>query len=183
MLGAFYTNPDTPACKKHLSEAQHGSMTGSMQNTAETTKNTFMYRPACRIIHTGGRSTLSPRTALSNKGSCDFCKTQVFCREVQKECQPAHRLSPQLTELSVVTAADFVCMLIPQQKKSLAMPQRRQLPRHPSAGFSSICVVAGCSLVECPADGVRSEQHGQHAVSESSSQSYMYVEMPLRQHR
>ena len=27
-----------------------------------------MYRPACRIIHTGGRSTDSPRAALSNRG-------------------------------------------------------------------------------------------------------------------
>ena len=34
-----------------------------------------MYRPACRIIHTGGRSTCSPRTALRSKGSCDVCMT------------------------------------------------------------------------------------------------------------
>lgn len=34
-----------------------------------------MYRPACRIIHTGGRSTWSPRTALSSKGSCVVCMT------------------------------------------------------------------------------------------------------------
>lgn len=29
----------------------------------------FMYRPACRIIHTGGRSTGSPRSARSSSGS------------------------------------------------------------------------------------------------------------------
>lgn len=32
---------------------------------------TFMYRPACLIIHTGGLSTSSPRTALRSRGSED----------------------------------------------------------------------------------------------------------------
>ena len=31
--------------------------------------HTFMQRPACRIIHTGGRSTASPRSARSSSGS------------------------------------------------------------------------------------------------------------------
>mmetsp|Transcript_3594 Transcript_3594/g.9994 ORF Transcript_3594/g.9994 Transcript_3594/m.9994 type:complete len:225 (+) Transcript_3594:636-1310(+) len=31
---------------------------------------TFMYRPACRIIHTGGRSISSCRAALTNSGAC-----------------------------------------------------------------------------------------------------------------
>jgi hypothetical protein len=31
-----------------------------------------MWRPACRIIHTGVRSTFSPRAARINSGSCVF---------------------------------------------------------------------------------------------------------------
>lgn len=42
---------------------------------------TFMYRPAWRIIHTGGRSTASPRSARSMSGSSLLpCRSASGCR-------------------------------------------------------------------------------------------------------
>ena len=52
------------------------------------TKFTFMYRPACRIIHTGGLSTASPRRARSISGSEEepcFCFREGRGREGKKD--------------------------------------------------------------------------------------------------
>lgn len=84
MLGAFCTDPGTPASRQvHVRPTRAEGLTGLKLKTAEYANITFIYRPACRIIQTGGRSTLSPRTALSSKGSCEFCKTLLSCTAVR----------------------------------------------------------------------------------------------------
>ena len=43
--------------------------------------HTFMYLPACRIIHTGGLCTFCPLTARRSSG-----RSSSFCRSMYAQC-------------------------------------------------------------------------------------------------
>ena len=78
--------PSTPYARKgwrEISSAASGISDRSRNVGYFATRSlyTFMWRPACRIIQTGVRSTFSPRAALNSSGSCSVAAAAA-CRTV-----------------------------------------------------------------------------------------------------